>query len=177
MIKTRFDVSVGIDETIFNVTVRELTPSEKKTLENIGAEQKKILTDQSAKEKEIEANKIDLEEAQHSLEVNREMLALVPLTEKLKIFIDMKNNGLTIAKLKKDRLKLERADFTEANAIYERIYKEKFEFSIFGKDKEALKDAITQNNISYQIIWDEIDKEIEEQKKKKLNASEDGQNK
>lgn len=177
MIKTQYDISIEIDKQTFNVTVRELTPAQRKTLETLSLDQKDALAKQRDIEKEIENNRIDIEAAQHSLEVNREILELVPLSEKLKVFIDIKKDGFEIAKLKKARLNLERVDFTKANEIYERIHKEKFNYSVFGKDKEALEKIITDSNISYQIIWDEFDKEIKSQMGKKLNASEDGLNK
>lgn len=177
MIKTRFTVPVNIDGTVFNITIREISSLEKKTLEDIGKEHKKILDEQKTKEKEIEKNKVNLEEAQHSLEVNREMLPLVPLSEKLGIFIDIKKDGINIAKLKKERLNLERADFTQANATLESIYKKKFDLAVEETGKTELIKAIDNSNISYQTIWEEIDNEIKEQTKKKSNASEDGQNK
>lgn len=177
MIKTSFIVPINIDGTIFNITVREISKVQKKTLENIGKDHKKILAEQSTKIKEIEKNKVNLEEAQHSLEVNREMLLLVPLSEKLGILIDIKKDGINISKLKKERLNLESADFTEANETLERIYKEKFEFAVEETGKTELIKAIDNSNISYQTIWEEIDNEIKEQTKKKSNASEDGQNK
>lgn len=177
MIETCFEVPVNINGTVFNVTVRELRQSEKKALEKIGEEQKSILNEQSAKERKIEENTIALQENQNALEVNREMLGLVDLTEKLALFIEIKKLGFEVAKLKRERLNLERSDFTKANDALERIYKEKFNFVVLGEQKEELKEALEENNISYQTLWSELDREIAEQTKKKLNASEDGQSK
>ncbi|DAB36616.1 MAG TPA: hypothetical protein CFH80_03945 [Sulfurospirillum cavolei] len=177
MIETRFEVPVTINGTVFNVTVRELRPAEKKALEKIGEEQKGLLEEQSAKERKSEENAIALQEAQHALEVTREILTLVELKDKLALFIEIKKIGFEIARLKRERLSLERSDFTKANDALERIFKEKFNFIIGGDNKEALKNTIEECNVSYQSVFAEINAEIEEQTKKKLNASEDGQNK
>lgn len=177
MIETRFEIPVNINGTVFHITIRELRPAEKKALEKIGEEHKAILVEQSAKERKREENEIALYEAQHALEVSKEMLGLVDLKEKLPLFIEIKKLGFEIAKLKKERLDLARVDFTIANDALECIYKEKFNFVALGDQKEALKETLEENNISYQTLWLELDREIAAHTKKKLNASEDGLNK
>ncbi len=177
MIETRFEIPVNINSTVFNITIRELRPAEKKALEKIGKEHKTLLAEQSAKERKREENAIALQEAQNALEVSKEMLGLVDIKEKLALFLEIKKLGFEIAKLKRERLNLERSDFSQANDALESIYKEKFNFVALGEQKEALKEILDENNISYQTLWSELDREILEHTKKKLNASEDGQNK
>ncbi len=177
MIETRFEVPININGSIFNVIVRELRPAEKKTLEKIGEEQKKILEEQSAKDRKKEENAIALQEAENALEVNREMLGLVDLKDRLPLFVEIKKLGFEIGGLKRERLNLDRSDFTKANDALERIYKEKFNFVVEGEEKDALREMVVECNISFQTLWGAIDHEISEQTKKKSKALEDGQNK
>lgn len=177
MIETRFNVPITINEKTFNVIVRELTPAEKKKLDMIADENKVLIEQEDEKNKKMRENEICLEEAQTTLETNKNLLELVEFKDKVSLFLENKKLGFEIAKLKREKLSLERADFTKVGTSLEALLKEKTEFVVEGDEKDALMHEIVQNNISYQRLWDEIDKEITKQNEKKLNASEDGQSK
>lgn len=174
MIETRYTIPIGIGGEIFTVTVRELNPAEKKKLELIGADNKALIEQETMKEKNIREVEIALEEAQNTFETNKELLNLVDLKEKVSLFFENKKLSKQIADLKREKLSLARPDFTQANFSLETLYKEKTNLAIEGVGKEALLKEMTQNNVSHMRLWEEVSLKIDEEIKKKLNASEDG---
>jgi len=177
MIKIHTKVPVDVDGSIFNLTVRDVFPDEKKILEQIAKEQKEHIEEEKVKERKKTKNEIALQEAEDTLAVNKKILGLIDPKGRLSLLVEIKKLGIEVGKLKLERLDLEDPNYTKANDALERIYKEKFNFVVGGEEKEALKKMASEHNISFQRIWEEIDDGITEQNKKKLPASEDGQSK
>lgn len=132
-------------------------------------------------EKKISELAIAIAETQGVLETNMALLKLsldeVSFKDRFVLLWENKKLVPKLAGLQRDRAALDRPDYKEAYTHLEDIYKKRFELTVESNEqKKALELYAKEKSITYGEIFEEINKEIIKEEKKKSNASEDGQN-
>jgi hypothetical protein len=184
MIKIANTVTVKIgEEESFEIVVHRATPVQVKQLSLL----EKDHTDESEYSRKInkEISKLDMQitETQSMLETNMELLKLsskeLSFTDRCTLLWENKRTLIPeLVKLKKERMAVARPDQTKSYELIESIYKERFKLFVEqSEQKTALEKYAQEKSVSYTEIFMEINKEIDEEEKKKLKALEDGQNK
>jgi|GEM_PF-5784171 len=180
MIKITHKVTVKIGEKSFNLVVNRLNAEQQKKIDLIAKEHTDLIETASALEKEITELTIAIAEKEGSLETNLALLQLkdISLKERLTLLWENKSLVPNLAELKKKRMGLNRPDYLKSYGLIEQMCKERFNLAVEDDDqKVALLSYAVNKAVTYQEIFDEINQQIREEEKKKLNASEDGQNK
>lgn len=180
MIKIKHAVTIKIGEQAFCIVVNRLNAEQQKKIDLIAKEHTDLIETASTLEKEITALSIDISEKEGSLETNLALLKLedISLKDRLTLLWENKNLVSKLAELKKNRMSLVRPDYLKSYELIEKMCKERFNAAIEENDqKQALLTYMVNQAVTYSEIFDEINQQIKEDDKKKLNASEDGQSK
>lgn len=181
-IENKVTVKIG-EEKSFDVVVSRATPAQLKQLSLLEKDHTDSSEDTSRVEKEISALAIEIAETQSMLETNMELLKLsskeLPFVDRCTLLWENKKKLIPmLAEQKKKRAAVVSPDYTKSYELVENIYKKRFELLIEeGEQKTALAQYAQDKSVSFTEIFMDINKEIEKEEKKKLKASEDGQNK
>lgn len=154
-IKTKYDVTLEIDDTSFDVTVSDPSPEQVEELKAMGeddqivSEQLQDLEDELAYKKEM-------------FDINRTILADGSVVDKAKTWFEQKTLAAEIftLKTKHKALKKERGSL-------EGLYKRRFELIVSGTAKTALQAYIDRTGLSYIAVNGLITKKIQEAYEKK----------
>lgn len=181
MIKIENKVTIKIgEEKSFEVVVSRLTPEQQKQLDLLAKDHTALIETASKVEKEISELSIDIAEKEGFLETNLALLQLKDISLKDRLTLLWENRTLipNLAELKKKRMVLNRPDYLKSYELIETMCKKRFDLAIRDDEqKTALLTYVTNKAVTYSELFEEINKQIKEEEKKKLNASEDGQNK
>lgn len=178
----RITVKIG-EEKSFEVVVNRATPAEVKQLSLLEKDHANESEDSSRVNKEISELAMQIAETQSMLETNIELLKLsskeLTFADRCKLLWENKITLIpTLAELKRKRMAIAYPDQTKSYALVEDIYKKRFELLVEeSEQKTALAKYAQEKSVSFTEIFMDINKEIEKEEKKKLNASEDGQSK
>jgi hypothetical protein len=168
MIRTKYDITVQINEQEFRICVRDPNSKEKQLLEKLAREKTAIFEDDIAKEKELNAIKIEIEEIKTLLETNKQLLKEGGITDKIKTLVENKSLAKKLTELEKKRLQnsvnLNSLKISEA---FEAVARERYEMLVSGADKNSLRAACEEQGVSLQQLWREIGDEVQKALEKK----------
>lgn len=183
MIKLSNKITVQIgEEKSFKIIVNRPTPENLTQLSLLEDKHASSIDTTSKVEKEISELAIAIAETQGILETNMALLKLsldeVSFKDRFILLLENKKLVPKLAELQRKRAVLDRPDYKEAYTFLEDIYKKRFELTVENNEqKAALALYAGQKSVTYGEIFEDINKEIIKEDKKKSNASEDGQNK
>lgn len=160
MIKTRFDISLEIDEKPFSVTVNDKpNQAQKQELEEISDKY-------SAEFAVRETLQFELEEKTNEFDINKSILEHGSVLEKSSVWLVQKSLNKEIFALKA-KLKELNKNISKLYELLEDGYRKRFDLLVSGVDKIALKKEITDKSISYQSLFEAMGKLIIKEEEKK----------
>ncbi|MFV0481845.1 MAG: hypothetical protein ACK5LP_07665 [Campylobacteraceae bacterium] len=167
MLRTKFDVSILIDDQEFKIEVKE--PSKKETilLQNITKEKTSFFNNDDANKKRRIEIDIEIEEAESLLEANKEMLLEIGTMGRFKILQENKILSSKIASLKKEKNSIPAIDIMEINKAFDDVMRYKYDLLVYGQQKDLLKNYIEERGITFVALWNELQNEISKAYEKK----------
>jgi len=160
MLRTKYNITLEIDDEQFFIEVKEPSKTEKIKLEKHLEDKTSIFKKQIENEKEAETLTIEIEEAEELLNTNKELSRESGIIDKLSLLLENKKLTSKISELKKRRSSIEKIDIKAMNTAFEEVAKEKYEILVSGNDKEKLKEYMKNNGVSYSLLWEEMQKEV-----------------
>lgn len=161
MLKSRYPITVCVDDKEFNIEVANETPVIKKRFMNLfKTDDKDVLKRGKLQDK--------LDRSQNNFKLNIEILSEVEEKERAAILREQKELNNTIFDTKEALTKLpKREENEDINAKLEEHNLYAYEQLVSGTDKESLKTYCLENGISFGELWGEFNKLKKEAKEKK----------
>lgn len=159
MIKTIFVLALCIDEKSFEFTANEPT---KEQVAQMSATIKKSQEGYEGRDALLE----DLQELQEEYVINKQILELGTIGEKISTMFEQKKLNKKIFAIKKEIAELDK-NLVSFNDVIEEMYAKRFELLISGMHKAELKKELEDKNIKYGIFFDAVSHLIKEAKEKK----------
>lgn len=152
--KTKFNLTVHIDDEAYEVTYSFATPKQKEELEALDK------ADAEAVENYKKLNdKLEMLESKRI--TNAELIPLLEGPEKLEV---LKEQRILLPEIEKLTPKVQKAAAVELN---NKADEKRFEYLISGKDKDKLQADAKKNNFPMQIVMGDILKALAKSKEKK----------
>jgi len=159
-IRTKFNVSIEIDEKQFKVSV----------LDKISSKKQAEIKETSEKHKDSflkrDALQSELNTATQEFEINKYILEDSKFVGKIKVALEQKSLNRDISKLNQE-IKDVDENITSLQDAMEEIFEKRYDIAVSGADKAALKKEVVELGISYQVLSEEFEKLIKAEKEKK----------
>lgn len=167
MIKTKYFVNLAINESEFELEVREPNLTEKKELELRAANSgEKIKSLENLAKKENALN-IRIAEINELISVNKELLRQLSISDKITLLNE--NKALIKERGEKQKELSELEDNKNLISEIENDLESVFEFktqTLISAGTEFYK-TLRQNNISFRTLWEHLDVLISKEREKK----------
>ncbi|MGB3751873.1 MAG: hypothetical protein WA945_09925 [Arcobacteraceae bacterium] len=159
MIKTKFNISIEIDDKPFSISVQEPTKKQVEEMQEVSNKYK-------GEYEKLDASKNELKEAQNEFDINKQILEYGKVTEKASVWMEQKKLNKKIFTLKPQITESERT-ITSISKMIEELLEKRFDLLVGGADKTSLKKECDDKGISFETIIAAIGKLVEKQKEKK----------
>ncbi len=159
MIKTKHDITIGIDDKDYEVTVKEITS-------DIKAKLNESLSVRGAKFEAVDDKRFELAELENSYEINKTILADGSIVDKAKVWFEQKELNQKIFALKKELNKLN-TSVADIDSELEQYHKEVFDMCVSGKHALSLKQKIDELGLSYTLVYQNIKQAVQKAYEKK----------
>ncbi len=169
MIRTFYDVQICIDEQEFNLRISEPDAKARKALKLRADASAQALETLSAKAKEEEALNREIARLSGAMEINRELIAVSSMGDKLKLLLENKELSVKLANARERLAALaeDTAVVSEMDARFEEDFKFKSGLLIGGADAERFLSYAEDRGVSHRAIWDELNKAVANAQEKK----------
>jgi len=159
MIKTKYDVTIAIDEREFNVVLSEPKKQDKEELKALSESRLETF-------KLRDALSAKLAEKTEEYELNKQLLKEVGLVDKAKLLWEQKELNRELHTLRKELGDLDAGSASIDEAL-ESLFKKRFDLLVSGADKEALKSVVETHGVAYRELFVELGKLVAEEREKK----------
>jgi len=159
MIKTKYDVTIAIDEREFNVVLSEPKKEDKEALKALSESRF-----ESFKMRDALSAKIS--EKTEEYELNKQLLKEVGLVDKAKLLWEQKELNRELHTLRKELSDLD-TQSTSIDEELEEIFKKRFDLIVSGTDKETLKNMVEIHGVAYRDLFTELGKLVAKAQEKK----------
>lgn len=159
MIKTKYDVTIAIDEREFNVVLSEPKKQDKEELKALSESRLETF-------KMRDALSAKLAEKTEEYELNKQLLKEVGLVDKAKLLWEQKELNRELHTLRKEINDLDAGSASIDEAL-ESLFKKRFDLLVSGADKEALKSVVETHGVAYRELFVELGKLVAEVQEKK----------
>lgn len=159
MIKTKYTVTVVVDDKEYKIIVSEPNKDQKEQMLALVGNQEK-------EREEYDSLSLTLNELENEFEINKTIIAHGSITEKMSVCFDQKKLNKQIASSKKD-LAEKRKGLASIETVLEDAFKNRFNLLVSGEGKAELLKVIEESGISYNTVWMALGEEIKKSKEKK----------
>jgi len=160
MIRTKFPITIEIDDKPFSIVVAEkMSQAQQSELDEVTDKYK---SDYEKKDT-LQAS---LSEAIEEFEINKHILADGKVIDRVIVMFEQKALNKTIFNLKKEITELDR-NIVGLNKAIAELFEKRYDLSVSGTDAAILKKEISDLGIGFQAIFNELGILIKEAKEKK----------
>ena len=159
-IKTKYPVTIEIDDKSFSVSVSQQVTSSQES------ELKEVFTQNRENFEKIDSLQNPLNELLEEFDINKLILKHGTVVEKVSVMFEQKSLNKKIFQLQKEIAELDRDSLSLSKAM-EKLYEKRFDLLVSGADKLKLKEEANSIGLSYQALFNEFAKEIQEVEEKK----------
>jgi len=159
-IKSKYPIKISIDDKPFSIVACQMmTASQKDELSEVTDKHSESFEKRDSLQLEITSYK-------EEFEINKHILSHGKVTQIVAVMFEQKTLNQDIFRLEKEMRELDK-NIVSLNKAMEEIYERRFDLSVSGADKDALKKEMQTIGLSYQAIISEINGQVKEAKEKK----------
>lgn len=159
MIKTRYNLTLEIDNESFNITLSEPNAAQKEEMTLLANESSAIYEKRALLQSE-------LDEKIEEYELNKLLTKESGVIDKVKLLLEQKKLNKEIYALHKCIAEIDKSN-TNINEALNTLYKKRFDLLVSGADKVKLKEAIENKGVEYRVLFGALGKLVIEAKEKK----------
>ena len=158
MIKTNHKVVLEIDNNAYSVVISEPSKKQIKELKDSTLGKAKLYEKRDSLQRK-------LNEKEEEYSINKSILQVSSLVDKLSVWLEQKTLNKEISKFKEDLFEQDK-DLQSIGDAHEEILGKRFDTLVSCDKQEGLKEEIEEKGISYQVIFSALGELIKESQKK-----------